>query len=64
MNNEQKKLEKTMIEDWVKKNKPVRYQHGQRPEGEEAPTASSWRKRRRRTKAEVQAMRDAGQQES
>jgi hypothetical protein len=54
------KLEKEMIEAWVKKHKPKRYSHGERPEGEEPPSPSSWRKRRKRSKAEVQAMRDAG----
>ena len=57
LSEEQQKL---MIEERVKKNKPKRYSHGERPEGEEAPTASTWRRRRRRTKAEIQAMKDAG----
>ena len=63
MSNVYSESEKMMIEEWVKKNKPKRYSHGERPEGEEPPTASFWRKRRRKSKAEVQAMRDAGQQQ-
>ena len=57
-------LEKKMIERWVEKNKPTRYKHGERPEGEDPPTPSSWRKRGKRSKAETQAMKDAAQQES
>ena len=51
-------IERDMIEAWVKKNKPKRYQHGERPEGEEVPTISNWG-RRRRSNAEVQAAKDA-----
>ena len=46
--------EQMMIEAWVKKNKPKRYQHGERPEGMEVPTISNWG-RRRKSKAEKQA---------
>ncbi len=52
---------KTMIEAWVKKNKPKRYTHGERPEGMEPPTISQWGRPRRRSKAELQAMKDAGE---
>ncbi len=52
--------EKEMIEAWVKKNKPKRYTHGERPEGVEPPTISNWgRGRRKKSKAESQAERDA-----
>ena len=52
--------EKKMIEAWVKKNKPKRYQHGERPEGMEVPTISNWgRGRRKKSKAEKQAELDA-----
>ena len=50
--------EKEMIEAWVKKNKPKRYQHGERPEGMEPPDMTSWG-RRKVSKAEVQAAKDA-----
>ena len=50
--------EQKMIEAWVKKNKPKRYQHGERPEGMEVPTISDWG-RRRKSKAEKQAEKDA-----
>ena len=50
-----------MIEAWVKKNKPKRYTHGERPEGMPVPTISSWGRPRRRSKAELQAMKDAGE---
>ena len=50
--------EQMMIEAWVKKNKPKRYQHGERPEGMEVPTISNWG-RRRKSKAEKQAEKDA-----
>ena len=50
--------EQKMIEAWVKKNKPKRYQHGERPEGMEPPDMTSWG-RRRVSKAEVQAAKDA-----
>ena len=50
--------EREMTEAWVKKNKPKRYQHGERPEGTEVPTISNWG-RRRKSKAESQAERDA-----
>ena len=49
-----------MIEKWVKKNKPKRYTHGERPEGMEPPTISSWgRKKKKTNKAEEQAAKDA-----
>ena len=51
--------EKEMIEAWVKKNKPKRYTHGERPEGVEPPTISNWGRGRRKSKAEKQAERDA-----
>ena len=46
-----------LIEAWVKKNKPKRYKHGERPEGMEPPDMYTWR--RRVSKAEVQAAKDA-----
>ena len=49
--------EQKMIEAWVKKNKPKRYQHGERPEGMETPDMTSWG-RRKVSKAEVQAAKD------
>ena len=51
--------EKEMIEAWVKKNKPKRYTHGERPEGVEPPTISNWGRGKRKSKAESQAERDA-----
>ena len=51
--------EKEMIEAWVKKNKPKRYTHGERPEGVEPPTISNWGRGRRTSKAEKQAEKDA-----
>ncbi len=51
--------EKEMIEAWVKKNKPKRYTHGERPESVEPPTISNWGRRRRKSKAEKQAELDA-----
>ena len=52
--------EQMMIEAWVKKNKPKRYTHGERPEGVEPPTISSWgRGRRKKSKAESQAEKDS-----
>ena len=51
--------EREMIEAWVKKNNPKRYQHGERPEGQEPPSISAWGKPRRVSKAEQQAARDA-----
>ena len=50
--------EQKMIEAWVKKNKPKRYQHGERPEGMEPPDMTNWG-RRRVSKAELQAAKDA-----
>ena len=51
--------ERMMIEKWVKKNKPKRYTHGERPEGMEPPTISSWGRKKKTNKAEEQAARDA-----
>ena len=51
-----------MVEAWVKKNKPKRYTHGERPEGMEVPTISSWGRPRRRSNAEMQARKDAGEE--
>ena len=51
-----------MIEAWVKENKPKRYKHGERPEGQSPPDISSWgRGRRKKSAAEEQAARDAGE---
>ena len=51
--------EQKMIEAWVKKNKPKRYQHGERPEGTPPPPISAWGRPRRVSKAEQQAAKDA-----
>lgn len=51
--------EQMMIEAWVKKNKPKRYTHGERPEGVEPPTISNWGRGRRKSNAEIQAEKDA-----
>ena len=52
--------QKEMVEAWVKKHKPKRYTHGERPEGVEPPTISNWgRGRRKKSKAEKQAAKDA-----
>jgi hypothetical protein len=51
--------EKEMIEAWVKKNKPKRYQHGERPEGQEPPTISAWGRPKKVSKAEQQAAKDS-----
>ena len=51
--------EKEMIDAWVKKNKPKRYTHGERPEGVEPSTISNWGRGRRKSKAEKQAEKDA-----
>ncbi len=58
LHRENRMTERDMIEAWVKKNKPKRYTHGERPEGVEPPTISNWG-RRRKSKAEVQAEKDA-----
>ena len=58
LHRENRMTERDMIEAWVKKNKPKRYQHGERPEGMEVPTISNWG-RRRKSKAEIQAEKDA-----
>jgi hypothetical protein len=47
-----------MIEEWVKKNKPKRYTHGERPEGQDPEIVSPWGTKRK-SKAEVQAAKDA-----
>jgi hypothetical protein len=52
---------KKMVEAWVKKNKPKRYVHGERPEGAPIPTISQWGRPRKRSRAELQAMKDAGE---
>ena len=51
-----------MIEAWVKKNKPKRYKHGERPPGMEAPTISSWGRKRKMSAAEKQAALDCGEE--
>ena len=51
--------EQKMIEACVKKNKPKRYQHGERPEGTPPPPISAWGRPRRVSKAEQQAAKDA-----
>ena len=51
--------EQKMIEAWVKKNKPKRYTHGERPEGVEPPNISNWGRGRRKSKAEKQAEKDS-----
>jgi len=51
--------EREMIETWVKKNNPKRYTHGERPEGQDPEEISPWGSRRRRSKAEKQAEKDA-----
>jgi len=49
-----------MIEAWVKKNKPKRYKHGERPEGESPPEITVWGKRKKKkSAAEEQAAKDA-----
>ena len=54
-----KEQEKKMVEAWVKKNKPKRYQHGERPEGTPPPPISAWGRPKRVSKAEQQAMKDS-----
>ena len=52
--------EQKMIEAWVKKHKPKRYTHGERPEGQDPEEISPWgRRRKRKSKAEKQAEKDA-----
>ena len=52
--------EQKMIEAWVKKNKPKRYTHGERPEGQDPEEISPWgRRRKKKSKAEKQAEKDA-----
>jgi len=52
--------EKEMIEAWVKKNKPKRYTHGERPEGQDPEEISPWgRRRKKKSKAEKQAEKDS-----
>ena len=52
--------EKEMIEAWVKKNKPKRYTHGERPEGQDPEIVSPWSTRnKKKSKAEIQAAKDA-----
>ena len=55
--------EKEMIEAWVKKNKPKRYTHGERPEGQDPEIVSPWSTRNKnKSKAEIQAAKDAGKE--
>ena len=55
-----KEQEKKMVEAWVKKHKPKRYTHGERPEGQDPEEISPWgRRRRKKSNAEKQAERDA-----
>ena len=52
--------QKEMDEAWVKKHKPKRYTHGERPEGQDPEEISLWgRRRKKKSKAEKQAERDA-----
>ena len=52
--------EQKMIEAWVKKNKPKRYTHGERPEGQDPQEISPWgRRRKKKSNAEKQAEKDA-----
>ena len=52
--------EQKMIEAWVKKHKPKRYTHGERPEGQDPEIVSPWSTRRRKkSKAEKQAEKDS-----
>ena len=52
--------EKEMIEAWVKKHKPKRYTHGERPEWQYPEEISPWgRRRKKKSKAEKQAEKDA-----
>lgn len=48
-----------LIEAWVEKNKPKRYQHGERPEGEVPCEISVWGKSPKKSAAEKQAELDA-----
>jgi hypothetical protein len=50
--------EQMMIEAWVKKNKPKRYTHGERPEGQDPEIVSPWGSKKK-SKAEKQAAKDA-----
>ena len=50
--------EQMMIEAWVKKNKPKRYTHGERPEGQDPEIVSPWGSKKK-SKAEKQAELDA-----
>ena len=60
MKQENSMTEKEMIEAWVKKNKPKRYTHGERPEGQDPEEISPWcSRRRKKNKAEKQAAKDA-----
>ena len=52
--------EQKMIDAWVKKHKPKRYQHGERPEGQHPEGISPWGiRRKKKSKAEKQAEKDA-----
>ena len=50
--------EKEMIEAWVKKHKPKRYTHGERPEGQDPEIVSPWGSKKK-SNAEKQAAKDA-----
>ena len=50
--------EQKMIEVWVKKNKPKRYTHGERPEGQDPEVVSPWGSKKK-SNAEKQAEKDA-----
>ena len=52
--------QKEMVEAWVKKHKPKRYTHGERPEGQDPEEISPWgRRRKKKSKAEKQAEKDS-----
>ena len=53
------KARKELIDAWVKKNKPKRYKHGERPNGEVPCEISYFGKRKSKNKAEEQAVLDA-----
>ena len=50
--------QKEMVEAWVKKHKPKRYTHGERPEGQDPEIVSPWRPKRK-SRAEIQAEKDS-----
>ena len=53
-----KEQEKKMVEAWVKKPKPKRYTHGERPEGQDPEIVSPWGSKKK-SKAEQPAANDA-----